>query len=90
MRVLVAEDEPQLLIQLEKNIKAAGYAVDLAKDGEEALFLGMEYPFDVAIIDLGLPKKSGLEVIKALRENQRDFPILILLKYSTNRTENNP
>ena len=78
MRVLLVEDEPQLLSQLEKSIKSAGYAVDSAQDGEEGLFLGLEYPFDVAVIDLGLPKKNGLEVIAALRQQQRDFPILIL------------
>ena len=78
MRVLLVEDEVQLLSQLEKSMKAAGYAVDSAQDGEEGLFLGLEYPFDVAVIDLGLPKKNGLEVIAALRQQQRDFPILIL------------
>ncbi len=78
MRVLIAEDEPELLHQLEKSIQNAGYAVDLAKDGEEALFLGLEYAFDVAIIDLGLPKKNGLDVIADLRQKQRNFPILIL------------
>jgi two-component system response regulator PhoP len=59
MRVLVIEDEEELRLQLSTRLKQAGYAVDLASDGEEGLFIGREYPVDVAVVDLGLPKMSG-------------------------------
>ena len=78
MRILVVEDETQLREQLESCLKAEGYAVDTGKDGEEGLYLGLEYPFDLAIIDLGLPRIEGIDVIKQLREKNRSFPILIL------------
>jgi two-component system response regulator PhoP len=52
--------------------------VDAAADGEEGLYLGLEYPIDVAIIDLGLPKLPGMSVIKQLREAGKTFPILVL------------
>ncbi len=78
MRILVIEDEPALREQLAARLKAAGYAVDAAADGEEGLYLGREYPFDVAVVDLGLPRLSGIEVIRRLREEGRRFPILIL------------
>ena len=78
MRVLVIEDEEQLGLQLSAQLKGAGYAVDLAVDGEEGLYFGREYPVDVAVVDLGLPKMSGIEVIQHLRDEGRQFPILIL------------
>jgi two-component system response regulator PhoP len=78
MRILVIEDEEKLRLQLSTRLKEAGYAVDLAADGEEGLFIGREYPVDVAVIDLGLPKMSGIEVIRQLRDDEREFPILIL------------
>ena len=78
MRILVIEDEEKLRLQLSTHLKESGYAVDLAADGEEGLFIGREYPVDVAIVDLGLPKMSGIEVIRQLRDDGRQFPILIL------------
>ncbi|HHH36667.1 MAG TPA: response regulator transcription factor [Gammaproteobacteria bacterium] len=78
MRVLVIEDEAPLRAQLTARLQEAGYAVDAAGDGEEGLYLGREYPFDVAVVDLGLPCLSGIEVIRRLREEGRKFPILIL------------
>jgi len=78
MRILVIEDEEELRLQLSTRLKQAGYAVDLAADGEEGLFIGREYPIDVAVVDLGLPKMSGIEVIRQLRNDSRQFPILIL------------
>jgi two-component system response regulator PhoP len=78
MRILVIEDEDKLRLQLSTRLKEAGYAVDLAADGEEGLFIGREYPVDIAVIDLGLPKMSGIEVIRQLRDGGREFPILIL------------
>jgi len=78
MRVLVVEDEPALREALRSGLAAAGFTVDVAADGEEGLFAGKEYPIDVAIVDLGLPKLPGLEVIRQLRTAGRRFPILIL------------
>jgi two-component system, OmpR family, response regulator PhoP len=78
MRALVVEDEVALREALRRDLSAAGFTVDLAADGEEGLFAGSEYPVDVAIIDLGLPKISGLDLIRRLRAKERRFPILIL------------
>jgi two-component system response regulator PhoP len=78
MRVLVVEDEAPLLDQLVSRLEEDGYAVDKATDGEEGLYLGKEYPIDVAIIDLGLPNLSGIDLIKQLRASDKSFPILIL------------
>ena len=78
MRVLVVEDEDPLRNQLVERLKEEGYAVDTAADGEEGLYLGREYPIDVAVIDLGLPGISGIELIQKLRGEGKKFPILIL------------
>ena len=78
MRVLVLEDEPLIRHQLVERLRKEGFAVDPAEDGREGLFLGGEIDFDVAVIDLGLPDMSGMEVIRRLRERDRRFPILIL------------
>ncbi|MEZ5508959.1 MAG: response regulator transcription factor [Gammaproteobacteria bacterium] len=78
MRVLIVEDEQHLRDQLATALQKKGYTVDAAADGEEGLYFGREYPFDVAIIDLGLPTLSGIELIKTLRREERNFPILIL------------
>ena len=78
MRVLIVEDEPALREGLRNSLAAAGFTVDVAADGEEGLFAGKEYPIDVAIVDLGLPKLPGLDVIRQLRAAGRRFPILIL------------
>ena len=78
MRVLIIEDENLLREQLRVRLKTEGHVVDTARDGEEGLFAGREYPIDIAVIDLGLPKLSGIEVIRSLRAAGKDFPILIL------------
>ena len=78
MRVLVVEDEEQLREQLVQRLKKAGYAAEQAPDGEEGLYIGEEFPLDLAIIDLGLPGMSGIELIRRLRASGKDFPILIL------------
>ena len=67
MRILVVEDEPALREQLAAQLKQRGYSVDAAEDGETGLYLGREYPMDLAIIDLGLPRMSGIDVIRELR-----------------------
>jgi two-component system response regulator PhoP len=78
MRVLVVEDEPLLRDQLVAELRRAGYTVDEAADGAEGLFALTEYPIDVAIVDLGLPKLAGLEVIRRARQQGRRMPVLIL------------
>lgn len=78
MRVLLIEDDTRLTETLGRHLREAGFAVDLSADGVDGLFLGEEYPVDLAIIDLGLPEMSGLEVIRRLRQRGRDFPILVL------------
>jgi two-component system response regulator PhoP len=78
MRVLLVEDEDRLRETLAARLKREGYAVDAAPDGEEGLYLGREYPVDVAVIDLGLPKLSGMDLIRTLREEEKRFPILVL------------
>lgn len=78
MRLLLVEDEPVLRDQLASRLRKDGYAVDTASDGEEGLFYALEYPIDLAIIDLGLPKISGIELIARLRKQGRDVPVLIL------------
>jgi two-component system response regulator PhoP len=78
MRVLVVEDEVALRETLRTRLAAAGFTVDEAVDGNEALFAGTEYPLDVAIVDLGLPGLAGLEVIRRLRAAHKTYPILIL------------
>lgn len=78
MRVLVVEDEKPLLQQLVGRLEEEGYAVSSAADGEEGLYLGTEFAIDVGIIDLGLPNLSGIDLIKKLRSENKEFPILIL------------
>ncbi len=78
MRVLIVEDESALREALKADLTAAGYMVDTASDGEEGLYAATEFPIDVAVIDLGLPKLSGLELIRQLRARGRTFPVLIL------------
>ncbi len=78
MRILVVEDEQALQDQLHRQLKGAGYVVDVAGDGEEGLYFGREYDYDAAIIDLGLPKMDGSELIATLRAEDRRFPVLIL------------
>ena len=78
MRVLIIEDEQPLLEQLRARLKQEGYAVDSAADGDEGEYLLTETPCDAAIIDLGLPKTPGIEVIRRTRAAGKTFPILIL------------
>jgi two-component system response regulator PhoP len=78
MRILVVEDEELLRGQLAKRLQKEGYAVEQAADGEEGLYIGEEFPLDLAIVDLGLPGLSGIELIRRLRGSGKEFPILIL------------
>ncbi len=78
MRILVVEDEQALREQLQHGLKAEGFVVDAAADGEEGLYFGQEYEYDAAIVDLGLPKIDGLDLIARLRGDERRFPLLVL------------
>ncbi|GAC33142.1 response regulator transcription factor [Paraglaciecola polaris] len=78
MRILIVEDDSRLLTQLDTLLQTNGYSVDLADDGAKALFLLSEHPYDLAIIDIGLPVMDGFEVIQKARKNNVTCPILIL------------
>ncbi|MEM5496396.1 response regulator transcription factor [Paraglaciecola mesophila] len=78
MRILIVEDDSRLLTQLDTLLQTHGYSVDLADDGAKALFLLSEHPYDLAIIDIGLPVMDGFEVIQKARKNNVSCPILIL------------
>ena len=78
MRLLLIEDDAVLRLGLKLQLEADGYRVDQAADGEDGLFQAREYPLDLAIVDLGLPKVNGLTVVQTLRSEGRTLPILIL------------
>ena len=78
MRLLVIEDDAVLRESLCKQLAESGFGIESAGDGREGLYFALEYPVDLAIVDLGLPGMSGLEVIREVREQGRSFPILIL------------
>jgi len=83
VRLLLIEDEAAIRLTLKRQLEADGYRVDVAVDGEEGLYLAEEFPFDLAIVDLGLPKLSGLSIVQKLRADGRAMPILILTARST-------
>jgi len=78
MRLLLIEDDAALRLGLARQLEADGYRVDQAAEGEDGLFQAREYPVDLAIVDLGLPKLNGLTVVQRLRADGRTMPILIL------------
>jgi two-component system response regulator PhoP len=78
MRLLVIEDDETLRTALVQQLTDAGFGVEQAADGREGLYFASEYPVDLAIVDLGLPEMSGLDVIRQLRDDGRTYPILIL------------
>lgn len=78
MRLLLIEDDAALRLPLARQLEAEGYRVDQAGDGAEGLFMAQEYPFDLAIVDLGLPKVNGLTIVQRLRAEGRTLPLLIL------------
>ncbi|MDO8960693.1 MAG: response regulator transcription factor [Methylophilus sp.] len=78
MRILLAEDDAALGSQLQLAMKKAGFSVDLSPDGVDAEALGDIEPYDLIILDLGLPKKSGLEVLKSWRARGNQVPVVIL------------
>ena len=78
MRILIAEDEPVLASQIKTTLSSEGLTVDIAVDGAEAQYLGETEPYDVIILDLGLPIRDGITVLKNLRAGGSDTPVLIL------------
>jgi len=78
MRAIVIEDDQDINQQIVSRLKQDGFAVDSADNGVDGLYLMKEYPCDVAIVDLGLPELSGMEVIKQIRASGSELPILIL------------
>jgi len=83
MRILVAEDEPRLSNQLAAALREHGYAVDCAADGERADFLERTENYDAVVLDLGLPLKDGLTLVKGWRESGRTTPVLVLTARSS-------
>jgi len=78
MRALVVEDDPDVGPDVVRMLETSGFVVQLSTNGEDAWYLGDVEDYDVAILDLGLPRLDGLSVLKKWRENSRDFPVLIL------------
>lgn len=78
MRILLIEDETPLRETLAQQLRQQGHVVDASGDGREGLYLGREYPVDVAVVDLGLPGMDGISIIHQWRRDERRFPILIL------------
>ncbi|KKO46862.1 transcriptional regulator [Arsukibacterium ikkense] len=78
MRVLVVEDETLLAEQIKQQLQQQQFSVDIAHDGDDGWFKLAEYPYDLAVIDLGLPKMDGLSLIRKARQQELKTPIIIL------------
>ena len=78
MRILVVEDEPTVAAALERGLAAEGYDVDLASNGDDGLWMGLEHVYAVIVIDLMLPGRNGYQVCRELRSSGVSTPILIL------------
>jgi two-component system OmpR family response regulator len=78
MRILVVEDERKVAADLAKSLAGSGHVIDEAQDGDQAWFLGDTEDYDLVILDLGLPKLDGTQVLKRWRANQRTMPVLVL------------
>ncbi len=78
MRLLVVEDEPRISDGIKTALDGAGYACDVAADGEDAWFRGDTETYDLVVLDLGLPKLDGLSVLKRWRAAGRNMPVLVL------------
>ena len=81
--MLLIEDDAVLRLGLKRQLEADGYRVDQAADGEHGLFLAREYPVDLVIVDLGLPKLNGLTIVQRLRQDGSAVPVLILTARSS-------
>ena len=78
MKILIVEDESRLRENLVSSFKNAGYATESAESGEDGLFLASEYPIDLAVVDIGLPGISGLDLISQLRADGHQVPVIVL------------
>ncbi len=78
MRILLVEDDPRIARKVQASLEAAGYAVDPVGDGDDAWFRGDTEDYDMAVLDLGLPKLDGLSVLKKWRAAGHGFPVLVL------------
>lgn len=78
MRLLLAEDDHELVAILKKDLEIAGYAVDLADNGVDAEYLGNEMIYDVAVLDLGLPQRNGIDVLRNWRTAGNHLPVIVL------------
>ena len=78
MRVLLAEDVGRVAAHIRQGLVAEGYAVDVAADGDEALWLAQEHPYDVLVLDVMMPMKDGFTVVRQLRRKQIATPVLFL------------
>jgi two-component system OmpR family response regulator len=78
MRALIVEDDEKIASFVAKGLRQAGFAVDVAGDGQEGLRLGLNEPYDVGIVDIMLPGMDGLSLIKELRRNKKRLPLLVL------------
>ena len=78
MRLLLAEDDHDLVATLKKDLQSAGYAVDVADNGVDAEYLGSEMIYDVAVLDLGLPQRNGIDVLKNWRASNNHLPVIVL------------
>jgi len=78
MRLLLAEDDNDLVLTLKKDLQAAGYAVDLAENGVDAEHLGNENIYDIAVLDIGLPERNGIDVLKNWRSTSNHLPVIVL------------
>ena len=78
MRVLLVEDDPKLATQVQSALRKFSYAVDITDNGVDGEFMGDEEPYELIILDIGLPQRSGLEVLKNWRRKGNKTPVLIL------------
>jgi len=78
VNILIVEDEKKVVSFLKKGLASEGYAVDIARDGEEGLFMAKEGDYDVVILDIMLPQKDGISVCRELRAAGKNFPIIML------------
>ena len=78
MRVLVAEDEAKVAVHLKHGLQEAGYAVDVAADGNEALWLASQHPYDAMVCDVMMPGQDGVTVVRQLRRKGVTMPVIFL------------
>jgi len=78
MRLLLAEDDQDLVVTLKRDLEFAGYAVDLADNGIDAEHLGNENIYDIAVLDIGLPERNGIDVLKNWRNASNRLPVIVL------------